>query len=100
MKEQPNFRSFLSMSHTELWEKLADCEQELVAINSEIALCEADQIRGRSAAYQRSEQASATGRNQEAEVATSTLASTLVELHADKGSLLEEKFFIVRLLDA
>lgn len=100
MIEAVDLRPLLNMSKPILWDKLAEVCTDLANLQQEIGIAEADQIRGRAAAFQRSDQASANGRNQEADVATMTLASTLVELYADKGTLLEQKFFIVRLLDA
>lgn len=100
MREVPDFHIYLNVPRTILYGNLAIVLNEICATEQEIALCEADSIRNKALCYQESTQNSATGRAQEADIATSTLRSTLVELYADKATLIEEKMFLVRLLDA
>ena len=100
MREVPDFRTYLTLPRTTLYGNLAIVMNEICAIEQEIALCEADSIRNKTISYQQSTQNSATGRAQEADIATSTLRSTLIELYADKATLIEEKHFLLRLLDA
>lgn len=100
MREVLPYRRYIGCSHTELYGSLADVCTELSQLETEIALCEADKITAQVDCYQNSEQSSATARNQEAEIYTGVLRRTLVELYCDKATLMEEKHFIIRLLDA
>lgn len=100
MREVLPYKRYLGCSHTELYGSLADVCYELSILEQEIALCEADKITAQVDAYQNSTQTSATARNQEAEIYTGVLRRTLVELYCDKATLMEERQFIIRLLDA
>ena len=100
MREIPYYDEWLNQTTDELLLLLARTLRELSLIEGEISLAESEKMKRRVRAYQESASNSVGGRTQEAEIATITFAATLVELHADKATLLEEKFFILRLLDS
>lgn len=100
MREIPNFTLYLDHSESQLLHRLAIVQRDIALILQEIGICESEKWKARAKALIHSEGSSAATRTQEVEVATVTLVSTEVELRADYGTLLEEKFFIIRLLDA
>lgn len=100
MREIQHYSDWLKQSDSQLTLLLANTLRELSLIEGEIGLAESEKMKRRVRAYQESGSNSVGGRAQDAEIATITFAATLVELHADKATLLEEKFFILRLLDS
>ena len=100
VRRVPEFTPYLQYSRYQLVERLAEVHKELADLYQERAIVATETIKARVEALKYSSEKSATARAQEAEIASGTAAATGLELQADHDTLLEEKFFILRLLDA
>ncbi len=100
MREIPFYDEWLNKTTDELLLLLANTLRELSQLEIEIGFAESERMKRKVNAYSISESKSASVRAQEGEIASITFAATLVELHSDRATLLEEKFFLLRLLDS
>ncbi len=95
----PDFHEYLSLDRDGLFAKLAECVTSLTTCLFELGYHEAEETRGRARAYQTTE-GSANARYQEAAIHVAEDAAVIQELKAQRDVLLEEKQFILGLIDA
>lgn len=95
-----NFAAYTDQSTSELFERLAEVTANLANLSEEIAMIEANTIRERAHAMQTSGETSSSGRRDRVSMTVVEGPATAIELAGQRDALVEEKFFIIRILDS
>lgn len=94
-----NFADFLTWDAPNLLHHLADVTQSLSETELELGYTRAGELQARLDGYLKSREGSVTGRDLDSKFAAVTHTSSLLELEARVRSLIEEKFFVIRVLE-
>jgi hypothetical protein len=100
MDRGPDFHTYLEWTETKLLSRLAGVAINISHLRDELSFHEAEAIRKRARSLQESAVDSVTRREQDAKVAIAPDQATIVELSRQLEVFLDEKEFILRLLDA
>lgn len=95
-----NFAAYTATSTSDLFERLAEVTANLANLAEEIAMIEANTIRERAHVLQTSGETSSNGRRDRVNMAVVEGPATTVELEGQRDAFVEEKFFIIRILDS
>lgn len=95
----PDFTLYIGMGTVGRLNQLACVQMNIAILHFEIAQLEADEIRGKKAALEASKESSASARDQSAFISTAESKAVIIELRAKQAALIEEKWFLARLID-
>lgn len=95
-----DFRPLLDESDEELLGRLADIQSEIANLHEEIAMVESDEVRQKAAALTSSGEASSSARRDRVNMTVVEPVATRITLCANREALVEEKWLIVRVLNA
>lgn len=95
-----DFRPLLDESDDELLQRLAEIQTDIANLHEEIALIESDEVRAKAAAMLSSGEASSSGRRDRVTMTVVEPVATRITLCANREALVEEKWLIVRVLNA
>ena len=95
-----NFAAYTGQNTSELFERLAEVTANLANLAEEIAMIEANNVRERAHVLQTSGETSSNGRRDRVNMSVVEGPATAIELAGQRDALVEEKFFIIRILDS
>ena len=95
----PNLTTYPSLSGNELLTRLSYVVTELIDLHDEIGMIEAQEVRDKATVMQQSGETSSSGRHDRVNMTVVEPVATGIELRARREALVEEKFFIIRILE-